>query len=408
MSVQFLREERARIAAQMRELSNKKDWDAATDVPAWEKATTDLDSVDYRIKAAAKADEILAEGAQAGLLADRAEQLGKDKGKDSLSQWARWLRRGDAALSTDEWQTIRNTMPTTTPSEGGYSVQTSVATRVIDSLKYFGGMRSVANVISTGMGNTIQFPSSDGTAEVGEWIGQNTTATAADVVFGSVSLPVFKASSKIVAIPFELLQDSQVDVESFVVARLATRLGRITNTGYTVGNGTTQPNGVVTAAGTGFTAANATTQVTAITYASLVEVVHSVDPAYRHGGNTKWMMNDSSIKVIRKIVDGQSRPLFAPGYDTQIPGQTGYQPDTLMGYPIVLNQDVAAMAASAKSIIFGDFNYYTIRDVMDVTMFRFADSAYAKLGQVGFLAWMRTGGNLLDTGALKLFVNAAS
>jgi HK97 family phage major capsid protein len=78
-------------------------------------------------------------------------------------------------------------------------------------------------------------------------------------------------------------------------------------------------------------------------------------------------------------------------------------------YPIIVNQDVATMAASAKSILYGDFSYYTIRDAMDVEMFRFTDSAYTKLGQVGFLAWMRSGGNLIDVGgAVKSFVNAAS
>jgi HK97 family phage major capsid protein len=81
----------------------------------------------------------------------------------------------------------------------------------------------------------------------------------------------------------------------------------------------------------------------------------------------------------------------------------------LLGYPITINQDVASMAASATSILFGDFSFYTIRDAMAVEMFRFTDSAYTKLGQVGFLAWMRSGGNLIDVGgAVKLFVNAAS
>ena len=76
---------------------------------------------------------------------------------------------------------------------------------------------------------------------------------------------------------------------------------------------------------------------------------------------------------------------------------------------MVINNDVATMAASAKSILFGDFSYYYIRDVMQAELFRFTDSAYAKLGQVGYLAWMRTGGNLLDVGGcVKHYINAAS
>jgi hypothetical protein len=109
-----------------------------------------------------------------------------------------------------------------------------------------------------------QLPTSDGTAEVGEIIAENTTATSADISFGTKSLVAYKYSSKVVAVPFELLQDSNVDVEAFVRKRLATRLGRITNTHFTTGTGSSQPNGVVTAATTGYTCANSTTQVTTV------------------------------------------------------------------------------------------------------------------------------------------------
>jgi HK97 family phage major capsid protein len=126
-------------------------------------------------------------------------------------------------------------------------------------------------------------------------------------------------------------------------------------------------------------------------------------------GNCKFMMNDASIKVIRQIKDTAGRPIFTPGYDTTLHRQAFIAPDLLCGYPIQINQDVAVMAASAKSILFGDFSFYYVRDAMDISMFRFTDSAYTKLGQVGFLAWMRSGGNLIDVGgAVKLFVNAAS
>lgn len=408
MTLQLLREERARIATQMRDLAAKKDWDSATDKPAYDKAVDDLNALDTRIAATIKADEILAESTVIEAVADSGKRQERDTGRKSISQYARWLKGGDSAITAAEWADIRNTMSTTTTTEGGYTVQTSVSSEIIDYMKAFGGMRSVANVIATDQGNDILFPTTDGTSETGEWIGQNTTATAADLVFGAVTLKVFKASSKYVAVPIELLQDSQVDVEALVNKRLGQRLGRLTNAGYTTGNGTTAPNGIVTAASTGFTAANSTSQVTAIVYNSLVELVHSVDQAYRGGGNCRFMMNDASVKVIRKIVDSSSRPLFTPGYDTQIPGVTGAQPDSLMGYPIVVNPDVAVMAANAKSIIFGDFSYYTIRDTMDITMFRFTDSAFTLKGQIGFLAWMRTGGQLLDTNAVKLFVNAAS
>jgi len=197
-----------------------------------------------------------------------------------------------------------------------------------------------------------------------------------------------------------------VDIEAFVRNRLATRLGRITNKMFTTGTGTSQPNGVVTAATVGVTAANGSSQVTDVTYDSLVALQHSIDPAYREQGNTRWMFNDNTLLKLRQIKDGQSRPIFVPGYET---GNPAGAPDRLLGAPITINQHMADMAASAKPIMFGDFSHYHIRDVMAVEMFRFTDSAYTKKGQVGFLGWMRTGGNLVDVGgAVKTFVNAAS
>ena len=218
-----------------------------------------------------------------------------------------------------------------------------------------------------------------------------------------VTLTTYKFSSKIVAVPFELLQDSAVDMEAFVRTRLATRLGRVQNTYFTTGTGSSQPNGVVTAASSG--KVGTTGQTTTVIFDDLVDLVHSVDPAYRALGNCRFMMNDASLKIIRKLKDSQNRPIFIPGYD----GLGGAMPDTLFGYPIQINQDVATMAANAKSILFGDFKFYKIRDEMGVTLFRFDDSAYIKLGQIGFLAWVRAGGNLADVGGcIKYYANSAT
>lgn len=406
MSIQALREQRAAKAKTLNELVNKVDWKPETDQAIYDAGLAEIDAIDAQMKRINDLNERVASDALEGDIIIAAERAGKDKKSAGAALYAKWLRGGDKALNEADWATIRNTMSTTTNSEGGFTVATEVANSVLDALKAYGGMREVATILRTSQGNPMSFPTSDGTAEVGEIIAENTTATAADPVFGTKSLPVYKYSSKIVAVPFELLQDSSVDVEAFVKQRLVTRLGRITNTHFTTGTGTAQPNGVITAATTGITAANATSQVTAITYASIIDLIHSVDPAYRALGNCRFMMNDASVKVIRKIVDGQSRPIFVPGYETGVPGGA---PDALCGYPITINQDVAVMAANAKSMAFGDFSFYNIRDVLDISMFRFTDSAYTKLGQVGFLAWMRAGGNLIDVGgAVKLFVNAAS
>lgn len=399
-SIQALREQHASLAAQTRELVEKHNGEWSGDHQAkYENGLAELDKLKAQIDRAEKAAELAADKNVEALAAEGKERKIRDAGRDLF---AKWMKGGDKALTAQDWADVRATMSTTTAGEGGYTVPTDVASQIIEVLKAYGGVRSVANVISSTMGNDINFPTSDGTSEVGELIGQNTTATAADPSFGVVTLKTYKFSSKIVAVPYELLQDSNADIEAFITRRLGERLARIENQMFTTGNGSTQPNGVVTAAASG--KVGTTGQTTTVIFDDLVDLVHSVDPAYR-AGNCRFMMNDATLKVVRKLKDGQQRPVFLPGYD----GLGGAMGDQLLGYGITINQDMAPPAANAKSILFGDFSRYTIRDVMGMTLFRFEDSAYAKLGQVGFLAWMRTGATLTDGGQpIKFYAHSAT
>lgn len=406
MSIQALREQRGKIANALQELVAKPEWDEATDQPIYDNAMAEIDQIDAKIKRIADAHAKLADETRTNEVADAAARVGRNSGDKGASIYAKWLKGGDKALNADDWAHIQNTMSTTTGSEGGFTVDSEVATSVLDALKAFGGMRAVSTVIQTTGVGAMSFPTSDGTSEEGELVPENVSATDEDVTFGTISLPVYKFSSKVVAVPFELLQDSNVDIEAFVQSRLVTRLGRITNRLFTTGTGSAQPHGVVTAAPIGVTAANSTSQVTAVTYDSLVDMQHSVDPAYREQGGARWMFNDTTLRQLRKIKDQSNRPIFVPGYET---GNPQGAPDRLLGDPITINQQMVDMAASQRSIAYGNFSAYHIRDVMAVEMFRFTDSAFTKKGQVGFLAWMRTGGNLVDVGgAVKVFVNAAS
>lgn len=321
---------------------------------------------------------------------------------DALQAVALYMRHG-ANVSAEQAVAIRNAMSTTTTTEGGFTVPTEVAAMVVDSLKSFGGMRELAQIIATAGGNPLNYPTSDGTAEVGEIVAENTPASSGDITFGSVSVNPYKYSSKKIALPWELIQDSAIDVVQFVVTRLATRLARITNTHYTIGTGTAQPFGVMTRAATGKTGATGTT-VTA-TYDDLIDLIHSVNSAYR-GPGARFMFKDLTLGILRKIKDTAGRPIWTPGYND---GITAGVPSTLCGYGYVVNDDTATMAANAKSVAFGDFSQFVIRDVAGSTSIRrFDDSAFALNGQVGFCGWMRTGSNLLDTAAVKVFVNSAT
>jgi len=420
--IQALREKRAALTNDIRKLLDDNPaskWDAATHQPEFDRLEHEISALDRQVGNYQTALNLEADERIDGRIREHSAKTQRDlPDADPRRIYDTWLRGGDKSISAEQWQIVRNTLSTTTGSEGGYAVPNLIASQLIDSMKAFGTMRRVAEVIATADGRPLSYPASDGTAEVGEWIGQNTTATSADPTFGTVSLNVFKASSKIVAAPIELLQDATIDMEGFIRRRLAQRLGRVTNAGFTTGSGTTQPDGIVPRAGAG--KVGATGQTTTIIYDDLIDLVHAVDPAYR-GGRAAFMTSDAMLRVLRKLKDTAGRPIWMPSYDTgiaQLPRsaqQGGFTAeespavyDFLLGYPVYVNNDMAAPAASAKSMLFGDLSYYKIRDAMDVLLFRFTDSAYAKLGQVGFLAWLRTGGNLVDTAAVKYYQNSAT
>jgi HK97 family phage major capsid protein len=401
-SIQALREQRGAIAKTLHARVEKPTWTDA-DQSAYDAGMAEIEDIDARISRITALNERIVSDALEDRAMEATARAVRDNGGDPKAVFQKWLRGGEAALNAADMASIRNTMSTTTGSEGGFTVATEVARSVLDVLRQHGGMRRVADVIQTEAGNTINFPTSDGTSEVGEIVAENVQAATANLVFGTRALSTFKYSSRIVAVPIELLQDSQIDVEALVRRRLATRLARITNAHFTTGTGTGQPQGVVPAVSVGKT--GLTGQTTSVIFDDLVDLQHSVDPAYRELGNESFMMNDQTLRQIRKIRDGQNRPIFVPGYEVGVPGGV---PDTLLGNRVIVNQDMANMAANARSILFGDFSFYTIRDVMEVTMFRFTDSVYATRGQVGFLAWSRHGGQMIDVNAVRAYQNSAT
>lgn len=359
--------------------------------------TNSIESVQKQIKSIEKNRELDAEN----FFKDATNAAKPNETIDAVAAVALYMRYG-SNVSTEQALAIRNAMSTTTAAEGGYTVPAEIAAMVVDSMKAFGGMRQVAQVISTAGGNSLNYPTSDGTSEVGEIVAENAAATALDMTFGTVAVNPYKYSSKKIALPVELIQDSAIDVIQFVVNRLAQRLGRITNTHYTVGTGSSQPFGVMARAATGKT--GTTGQTLIVIYDDLIDLIHSVNSAYRN--NARFMFRDTTLAVLRKMKDPAGRPIWTPGDSESI---TNGAPATICGYQYTVNDDVAAMAASAKSIAFGDFSKFVIRDVAgSTTMRRFDDSAFALNGQVGFCGWTRTGSNLLDTGAVKLYLNSAT
>lgn len=318
-----------------------------------------------------------------------------------------YLRGGDAAVNrlpesvlNDYARQVQNAQSTGVESEGGALVPTTFSGTLIEAMAAHGGVRSVANVQSMASGETIQWPTVDETAEEGEWLAENAAAADGDATFGTTSIGAHLASSKVVVMPLALLQDAGIsDLEGVVRGLLAMRLSRITNKGYTIGDGAGKPSGVVNGSGLGHTTAAGL--VDSFSWDDITELEHSLDPVYR--ANASWMFNDSVLKAAKKLKDLDGRPIWVPGVAGQAPAE-------INGYGYTINQNMAAPAASAKSILFGDFKKYLIRDVMDVTLYRFTDSAYAKKGQVGFMALVRTDGKVIaaDNKAIRHMAQAAA
>jgi HK97 family phage major capsid protein len=311
-----------------------------------------------------------------------------------------WLRGGVRALSPAQ-VAVYNTLSSTSGSQGGFTVPATVSRRLIDALKDFSGVRRVAEVVVTESGGPLSLPTSDGTSEVAELLVENATATAANPSFGTATLNSFKYSSKIFTLPVELLQDSEIDIEQFVLDRAAARIGRLTNTHFTVGTGSGQPQGFVGVAAVGKT--GAVGQTATFTHDDIVDLMHSVDPAYRQDprGGVAFMLSDAGLKAARKLRDTAGRPLYFPS--------DGSTPDRLLGYDVVVNNDVPTAAASAKTIFFGNWRQgYKVRDVLEMQLRRFDDAAYLRLGQVAFLAIARCGGNLVNTAAVKCYQHSAT
>jgi HK97 family phage major capsid protein len=291
----------------------------------------------------------------------------------------------------------RRALSFSTGSAGGYTVEQLWAANLYKIMSVIDSVRANATVINTNDGDQINYPTADDTSNVGEIVGENTPfSTNADPTFGTVPLKAYKYSSKIILVPIELLQDSVYDMESYLTGVSGERLGRIQNTHFTTGTGTGQPKGIVTGATSG--KVGTTGQTTSVIYDDLIDLVYSVSRVYRP--QSKFMLADSSIKVVRKLKDSQGRPLWEPSV------QSG-QADTLLGYPVVTNDNVAAMAANAKSILFGDFKKYIIRDVAGLGMIKLMER-YADVGQVGFVTLGRTDGTLIDSAAVKYYANSAT
>ena len=299
-----------------------------------------------------------------------------------------YLLVGFNGMSNEERAFVTRDQYITTNTEVGYTVDQTMGSRIIESMANFGGMRSVASILTTSKGEQINYPTNDDTAQAGAWLAENAAASQADLVFGTIALNAWTLSSKYIPVSSQLLQDSSFDIEQYVVDQLAKRLGRGSNLAYTTGNGSSKPTGITTTSLVGKAAA----AITATTFSEMLDLKYSVDRDYRTNGS--WMFNDNTALAMKKIA------LASANQSLWQEGIIGGTPATIDGNPFTINNDMPDMAAGTHPILYGDFKQYMIRDAAGINIRRSNEVNFLK-NQTTFLGELRTEGKLLDTAAVK-------
>lgn len=277
-----------------------------------------------------------------------------------------------------------------TLTENAELVPTEIARRVERAQILIGNVRANATVIRTAGGNPLQVPTSNDTANSVSIFGEDTDMRATDpaaVPTSNIQLDAFKYSTQPVLLTREVIDDSIVDMISFVFDALGERMARGQNAHFTTGTGTGQPNGIVTAA----TVFDIGASSGGIQSDDIIDLVHSVDPVYRRNG--AFMMHDSAVADIRKLKETTNQYIWQPGL------QAG-QPDRLLGYTININQDMDASpwAAGEEALLFGELSKYWIRDVGTVEVRVLRELYTVSQDSIGLMLILRSDGELLDAG----------
>lgn len=410
MDVQKLRDQRANIWEQAKALLDAG-LNTAEDVQSYERMEADLDALDNRIEATERGAQRAGRYSQP--VPPPAAVLGgggsiEDADDDHLDKvFAQFIRRGinslgseDRALMESRFDTsIQNAAGVGTGAAGGYTVPPAFRDKFVEVRKAFGPMLQEAEVIETDTGANLPWPTNDDTGNMGAILAENTPVTEQDVTLGTASLDAYMYTSKLVRASLQFLQDSP-NGDTWLARKLGERVGRILNNHFTVGTGTLQPDGIVTSATVGVTGTGSFASTGGITGDQLIDLTESLDPAYA-SGDLKFMLHQTVRKAARKLKDSQGQYLWQPALQQGVPS-------LIAGYPFVVNNDMPTLAASSKSVLFGDIRAaYVIRIVKGLTVLRLVER-YADYLQVGFLGFERADGTLQDANAVRVFQTTAT
>lgn len=265
---------------------------------------------------------------------------------------------------------------------------------VLERQDFDGVRKAGANVITTTGGNRMtynRYPTAAKAVIVAEGVSNTTDSTPAKT---AINLDVFMYRSLWHTVTFEMLDDADYDVLGTFTDFVEESIGRGIAEHFTTGSGSGQPQGIMTGATVGVTAA----AQAAITADEIEDLYRSVDPAYRI--RAAWMAADGTVGAIKKLKDSQGRHLWTAAF--------GATPELINGHRVQVNNECAALAASAKTVAFGDFNLaYVIRDVSGMRIIRDESKEFTNEGKIGMQAFARHGGVVLNPAAVKTLQQAA-
>lgn len=283
---------------------------------------------------------------------------------------------------------VLNALQEGTDSEGGYLVPDEFERTLVEALEEENVFRTLAHVIRTSSGDRkIPVVASKGSAN---WVDEEGAYQESDDAFSQVSIGAYKLGTMI-KVSEELLADSVFDLEAYISREFARRIGAREEESFFNGDGKGKPLGILAAAGgaeVGVTAASAT----AITADEVIDLFYSLKAPYRK--NAVWLLNDATVKQIRKLKDSTGQYLWQPSL-------VAGTPDTILGRPVKTSAFMPTAAAGAKTIAFGDFKYYWIADRQGRT-FKKLSELFAATGQVGFMGIQRVDGKLILPEAIKV------
>lgn len=284
-----------------------------------------------------------------------------------------------------------NALQEGTASEGGYLVPTEFERTLFEARDKVDPIFTLAGRMTLGaLEKNVPYVSSNSSAVL---IAEEGSYTESDAAFGQIVFHAYKFGLMSKASD-ELIADSVFDIMSFIAKDFGKALAKCQAGYFWNGTGSSQPQGVMTAAGSGVTTASAS----AITADELIDLYYSVPEEYRT--NAAFAMKDTTVKYIRKLKIGTGEYLWNPGLNGQ--------PSTLLGKPLHTSENIEGIGAGKKTIAFGDFaECFKIADRQGVG-FKVLDQLYAATGQIGFRGDQRSDsrGIFASTGIKVLTMHA--